>query len=89
MSTLFAVIIKDNSLLDIKIDEDTDISDILDDDDVEIVEVAFRGYKNFYWKSPIAKFLPPKTKVYPVDNSPQGIYTIKDIHRGMKELNQE
>jgi hypothetical protein len=85
MSTIFAVLIKDEELLDIEINEDTDISSILDDDSLEIVEVYFRGFRNSYWKTPLAKFLPPKTKVYPLDNSPQGIFTIKDIN---EDLNQ-
>jgi len=36
------------------------------------------------WKNPIATFLPQETKVYPLDNSHQGIYTIEDIIEELK-----
>jgi hypothetical protein len=48
------------------------------DEDFEIV--AFRGNSgNIWWKSNLAKFLPSSMKVYPLDNSAQGVYTIGDI----------
>ena len=52
----------------------------------EFIEVAFRSnYNNFIWKNEIAKFLPKDLKVYPLDNTAQGIYTIGDILNEMKE----
>lgn len=48
------------------------------EDDFEIV--AFRGNgTGFRWKNELARYLPSNTKVYPIDNSAQGIYTIGDI----------
>lgn len=51
---------------------------------VEIIEIAFRSSYGFVWKNALAPFLPPETKVYPLDNTPQGIYTIGDIIEDMK-----
>lgn len=67
MSTTFAVIIKDNNL-----------SEEYDDVNSEFIEVAFRS-NSWSWRHPLAKFLPGKTKVFPLDNSAQGIYIIQDI----------
>lgn len=43
-------------------------------------EVVFRtnGGK-FRWMSDIAPLLPDSTKIYPLDNSAQGIYSIGDV----------
>jgi len=48
------------------------------DDDFAIV--AFRDNNGYFrWKNDLAKFLPPNTKIYPLDNSAQDIYTIRDV----------
>lgn len=47
------------------------------------IEVARRS-NTMYWLNDLAKFLPDDLKVYPLDNSAQGIYTIGDIK---KEIN--
>jgi hypothetical protein len=82
MSTTFGVIIKNGALLDLPSQEDGLIlPDTLNDDDfVEIIKVAFRS-SYIVWTNPLAKFLPNNTKVYPLDNSHQGIYTIADIKK--------
>jgi hypothetical protein len=47
-------------------------------------EVAFRS-NTIRWKDELAKFLPDNTKVYPLDNSAQGIFTIGDIKKEILE----
>lgn len=86
MSTTFGIIIKNGKLLDLPPQEDGLIlpQEIKDEDNIEIVNVAFRGSWGILWKNPIAPFLPPETKVYPLDNSHQGIYTIGDIIEELK-----
>ncbi len=78
MSTTFVLIAKENI---------TD-SDLLDEYDhltspyPENVEIARRSLSGITWKNGfeiIKDYLPPETPVYPIDNSPQGIYIIKDL----------
>ena len=47
--------------------------------DEEFEIVAFRGGKGMRQKNDLSKYLPSNTRVYPLDNSAQGIYTIGDI----------
>lgn len=92
MSTTFGILIKDNQLLDLPHQEDgLDLDEYFDEttqEEIETIEVAFRGNgTGMYWKNDLAPFLPLKTKVYPLDNSPQGIYTIGDIIDEIRENN--
>jgi hypothetical protein len=48
-------------------------------------KVFFRSYGNSRWLNDLAKSLPDETKVYALDNSQQGIYTIGDIKELMKK----
>lgn len=75
MSTTFGIVIRDGELLDFETNQR-----IEEDDNTDIIEVWFRGnFGGSTWTNPLAKFLPPETKVYAIDNTPQGIYTIGDI----------
>ena len=75
MSTTFGIVIRDGELLDFESNQR-----IEEDDNTDIIEVWFRGnFGGSTWTNPLAKFLPPETKVYSIDNTPQGIYTIGDI----------
>ena len=60
-----------------------------DDDTVceMFVKVAFRGnYKaTTRWLNDLAPFLSDDTKIYPLDNSAQGIYTIGDFRKLLNE----
>lgn len=47
-------------------------------------EVAFRS-NSIRFTNPIASLLPNETKVIPVDNTAQGIYTIWDIKKEIIE----
>lgn len=74
MSTVFGI---NKNKLDIEL-----IDDCLPDGftDEDFIEIAFRGnYSGFRWKNDLGEFLPNDLKVYPLDNSAQGIYTIGDI----------
>lgn len=72
--------------------------DLIDDDivekyegyiDKEFIPVAFRGNGGWMvWKNELALFLPDELLVYPLDNTAQGIYTIGDIKREMKEYHE-
>ena len=44
-------------------------------------DVFFRSYKNSRWLSNLADRLPDDTKVYPLTNTRQGIYTIADCKK--------
>lgn len=79
MSTTFGIIIKDgDELLDLPQTED--VLNIEESDNIDIVEVYFRGnFGGGYWMSKLAQFLPNDTKVYALDNTAQGIYTIGDL----------
>lgn len=49
-------------------------------------DIFFRSLKNSRWLNDFASKLPDETKVYALDNSHQGIYTIGDIKKLMKEI---
>ncbi len=61
-----------------------EIPSLFDEGELEIVEIAFRG-STIRWKSAIARALPDETPVIPLDNSAQGIFTIGDIRKEIKE----
>ena len=44
-------------------------------------KVWFRSMGNSRWLSSLAKLLPDDTRVYALDNSQQGIFTIGDIKK--------
>jgi hypothetical protein len=54
----------------------------------EEIEIAFRS-NYVMWINPIAHLLPDDTKVEPLDNSAQGIYTIGDIKKAIKKSNEK
>lgn len=58
-------------------------------DNIKYIEIAFRGNGGYiHWLNNfdiIAGWLHIQTPVYPVDNSAQGIYTIKDLFREINE----
>lgn len=45
--------------------------------------VFYRGGESF-WMNSFAENLNESTRVYPLDNTPQGIYTIKDCKEHLK-----
>ena len=84
MSTTFGIFVKDGKLVDCEINEFDEF--VHPEDDLEVIEIAFRGNSGrISWDNLVAQFLPPDTKVYALDNSQQGIYTIGDIIEDIKE----
>jgi len=83
MSTTFAIHKLGNSIV-LEDDYLPDDDIFGDDDDDVFIKVAFRGSSGIRWSNEVAKFLPDDLKVYPLDNSAQGIYTIGDIKKEIK-----
>jgi hypothetical protein len=54
-----------------------------DNSDDEFIKIAFRS-NGIRWINEVGQFLPDDMKVYPLDNSAQGIYTIGDIKNEIK-----
>lgn len=81
MSTTFGIVIKyGRELVDLPQDGDCiDVGSLEEEEYTEVVEVYFRGSFGGMWKNPLAQFLPKETKVYALDNTPQGVYNIGDL----------
>lgn len=79
MSTTFGILISGE---DFELDEYGDIPECIRDY-VDFEEVAFRG-GGIRWINPIASKLSDETKVYPLDNTAQGIFTIGDLKKQIK-----
>jgi len=81
MSTKFGIL-----TIDIEheklVDEDGDLYDFINKDIFE--PVFFRGATS-RWLTHFGKFLPDGMKVYALDNTQQGIFTIGDIKKFIKE----
>ena len=87
MSTTFGVY-KGDGIVELE-DDMLPISFFEDDDTIDemFIKVAFRGnYKaTTRWLNDLAPFLSDDTKIYPLDHSAQGIYTIGDFRKLLKE----
>ena len=85
MSTTFGIIIKDGKeLIDLPQPEDNIVTIPEDTEDTyyDVEEVYFRSNSNGgYWVNKLAQLLPKNTKVYALDNTPQGVFTIEDLIR--------
>lgn len=57
----------------------------LSDKSLKMQKVFFRSYKNSRWMSDLADKLPDDTKVYALTNSHQGVRTIADCKKILKE----
>ena len=56
------------------------------DGEKDFIEVAWRGnVTNVCFTNELARYLPTDMKVYPLDNTAQGIYTIGDIIKEMEQ----
>lgn len=91
MSTTFGIPIKEASI-DLQYDEILDhyfgVEDSEDNYDELFIQVWFRG-SNCRWLNPLAELLPDDTKVYALDNGQQGVHTIGDIKKIMKQKTNE
>lgn len=54
----------------------------------EKIPVARRVGESIFFTNELAELLPKKTKVVPLDNTAQGIYTIGDIRNAIKEQDE-
>jgi len=82
MSTIFGIL-KKGLEHDKIIDENGEIYPYIDKDYC-FKNVYYRG-DNSYWIHGMASFILDEIKVYPLDNSAQGIYTIGDCHKALEE----
>lgn len=85
MSTTFAILNSETENINLDNFKEGDIiSDYIEDDidiDSLFMNVAFRTNDSIYWTNQIAKHLNDHIKVYPIDNTSQGIFTIGDIRK--------
>ena len=81
MSTTFGIPQRQVDL-DKLVDEDGDLLDYITHDFFE--RIWFRSMGNSRWLNPIAELLPDDTRVFALDNTQQGIFTIADINEFMK-----
>jgi hypothetical protein len=87
MSTTFGVYKGDG---EIELEDDILPSNFFEDEDMldeVFIKVAYRGNQKGYnyWKNDLAQFLNDDIKIYPLDNSSQGIYTIGDFRKLLNE----
>jgi hypothetical protein len=80
MSTTFGI---PREPIDIELGDEDGVYYYIDTDICE--KVFFRSMGRCRWLSPLAERLPDDTKVYALDNSQQGVYTIGDIKELMKD----
>jgi hypothetical protein len=87
MSTTFGIPIKQRNIEINEYDEMVrHVIGIIDDEeyyDESFTEVWFRSLGNCRWLNPLGELLPDNTKVYALDNTQQGVYTIGDIKKIM------
>lgn len=81
MSTTFGIPQRQVELSKL-VDEDGDLYDYIDTSFFE--RVFFHSMKNSRWMNSLASRLPDDTRVFPLDNTAQGIYTIGDIKNFLK-----
>lgn len=77
MSTKFGILTEhvDHNKL---VDEEGDLHDYIS---TSIFEPIFHRGSHSRWLNNMGPLLPNDVKVYPLDNTPQGIYTIKDCKK--------
>lgn len=85
MSTTFGIP-KSHVNIDRLLDENGELHEYIDTSFFE--NVFFRG-GNDRWLSPFGEMLPRDMRVFPLDNSAQGIYTIGDIKDYLKNKKKE
>jgi hypothetical protein len=82
MSTTFGIPQRQVELSKL-IDEDGDLHDYIDTSFFE--KVFFRSMSNSRWLNSLAERLSEDTRIFPLDNTAQGIYTIKDCKEILKK----
>jgi hypothetical protein len=85
MSTTFGIPQRQVELSKL-VDEDNELHDYIDTSFFE--KVFYRGgYSR--WLNPLSSRLPDDTRIFPLDNTAQGIYTIGDARKFLKEKENE
>jgi hypothetical protein len=85
MSTTFGIPQRQVELSKL-VDEDNELHDYIDTSFFE--KVFYRGgYSR--WLNPLSSKLSDDTRIFPLDNSAQGIYTIGDARKFLKEKENE
>jgi hypothetical protein len=84
MSTTFGIPIKK---VDIDLNQYDEVMNYYfrHEDDELFTNVWYRSMGKCRWLNPLGELLPDDTKVYALDNSQQGVYTIGDIKEKMKQ----
>ena len=85
MSTIFGIPQRQVELNKL-VDEDNELYDYIDTSFFE--KVFYRGTHS-RWLNPLSDKLPDDTRIFPLDNSAQGIYTIGDARKFLKEKENE
>jgi hypothetical protein len=84
MSTTFGIYMIGTEVVSISDDTAFDNAPLMDE-----VEVARRIGGEIQWTNSLAHLLPDNTKVEPLDNTAQGIYTIGDIRECIKKQDND
>lgn len=84
MSTTFGIPQREVHISNL-IDEDGELYDYINTD--WFTPVFFRSMRNSRWLTPLGWALPDDTKVFALDNTHQGILTIKDCKNQLKQEN--
>jgi hypothetical protein len=85
MSTTFGIPKRQVELSKL-VDEDGNLHDYIDTSFFD--KVFFRSMNNSRWLNPLADKLPNDMLVFPLDNTRQGIQTIRDIKHLLKVENE-
>jgi len=85
MSTTFGIPQRQVELSKL-VDEDGNLHDYIDTSFFD--KVFFRSMNNSRWLNPLADKLPNDMLVFPLDNTRQGIQTIRDIKHLLKVENE-
>jgi len=84
MSTTFGIPQRQVDLSKL-VDEDNELYDYINTSFFE--KVFYRGGCS-RWLNPLSSRLPDDTRIFPLDNSAQGIYTIGDARKFLKEKDE-
>jgi hypothetical protein len=86
MSTTFGIPPRKVSISNL-VDEENELHDYINTD--WFTPIFFRSMNNSRWLTTLAWALPDDTIVYALDNTRQGIYTIKDCKELLKKEQNE
>ena len=82
MSTEF-VVFREGLVPETRDGEVSNLNDFIEGDDYTLI--ARRSFGGCYFNASIVSNMKPETLVYPTDNTPQGIFTVKDLLDDVEE----